>query len=181
MGLINKSHAHRTINNLALPYRSYTHPESTTSQFVAGSQDLLTSPKGYAERRPGFSDTLENVPTAFNNLQRIFGWNTFSGQFVQMACDINASNQAVVYKRVVGVDNSFVSIFTDSTANVFDFVVSNSIVYFSNGNVAKKWSPTIGIENWGISIGSVNSSPGPNGVGTGADVVFSGGTACGQP
>lgn len=171
MGAINKSQEHRTIGNLALPYKSYVHPQSTESMFVTGSQNLMTSPKGYAERRFGFSDTVESTPTTFNNLQRLFSWNRFDGTFIEMACDINASNDAVVYKRVVGQDASFISIFTDTgSSSPFDFLVSNNQVYFSNGHVAKKYNPVNGVSNWGIAIGSVNNATGPNGAGTGTNI-----------
>jgi len=153
--------------------------------FCLGSQDLMTGMNGYCERRPGFANAVESVPTPFNNLQRLFTWDRFDGTFIEMACDINASNQAVVYKRVIGIDNSFVAILTDTTNNAmaFDFVVSNNTVYFSNGNLAKKWDPVNGVSNWGLSIGLMNSSVGPNPVGTsgGNDVSYAGGTAWSSP
>lgn len=167
---------HRSIRSLAIPYESYRSPTATDSNFspgtrvfVPGSKDLMTSAKGYAERRYGFSDAVESTPTTFNNLQRLFTWDRFDGTFIEMACDINSSGFAQVFKRVIGADNSFVSIFADTTSTPFDFIVSNNTVYFSNGNVAKKWTPTAGLTNWGIAIGSVNNATGPNTAGAGAD------------
>lgn len=161
--------AHRVTRSTALPYKSNLSPVSTEACFVTGSQDLLTSIAGYCERRPGFASNLETTPTTFNNLQRLFSWNRFDGTFIEMACDVNSSNQAVVYKRVIGTDSSFVSVYTDTgSATPFDFCVSNNQVYFSNGHVSKKWDPTNGVSNWGIAVGSVNNASGPNLAGNGA-------------
>lgn len=173
--------AHRNVASSALPYRTNQSPTATDPCFVTGSQDLLTSVAGYCQRRPGFSDNVEAVATTFNNLQRLFTWDRFDGTFIEMACQINASGFAQVYKRLVGTDNSFVSLFTDTVATVFDFVVSNNTVYFSNGHVAKKWNPSDGLSNWGIAMSPTSSATGPNGVGTGSDVAFSGGTAWSNP
>lgn len=160
--------AHRVLGNLALPYISNVSPANTDPHFVSGSSDILTSINGYAERRPGFASNVETTPTVFNNLQRLFTWDRFDGTFIDMACDINSSGFAQVYKLVVGIDSSFISIFTDTVNTPFDFVISNNTVYFSNGNVAKKWDPVNGISKWGIA------TPFPTGsvvkfVGTGAN------------
>jgi hypothetical protein len=166
--------AHRNVRNTNLPYKSNVSPIETDPCYVSGSQDLLTSIVGTAERRPGFADSVETTPTVFNNLQRLFTWDRFDGTFIEMACDVNASGQAVVYERIVGSDDSFVAIFTDTVPDVFDFVVSNNTVYFSNGHVAKKWTPTAGVTNWGIAVGSVNNATGPNFPGTAASDVSTG-------
>lgn len=150
--------AHRVLGNLALPYVTNVSPASTDPHFVSGSADILTSVNQYAERRPGFATAVETTPTVFNNLKRLFAWDRFDGTFIEMACDVNAGGFAQVFKRIVGTDASFVSIFTDTAATVFDFVVSNNTVYFSNGHVAKKWDPVNGLSNWGIAVGSVTSS-----------------------
>lgn len=161
--------AHRVLTNLALPYITNSSPTSTDAHFVFGSTDILTSIAAYAERRPGFADSVEVNPTAFSNLQRLFPWDRFDGTFLIMACDINASGFAQVFKYQVGSDTSFVSIFTDTVGTPFDFVVSNNTVYFSNGHVAKKWDPVNGLSNWGIALGSVADSIGPNTAGAGAN------------
>jgi hypothetical protein len=151
--------AHRVLSNLALPYITNVSPTSTDPYYCLGSTDILTSINGYAERRPGFATAVETTPTAFNNLQRLFTWDRFDGTFYVMACDVNSSGFAQVYKMQVGVDLSFVSIFTDTVATPFDFVVSNNTVYFSNAHVAKKWDPINNVSNWGISnaIAPVNA------------------------
>ena len=119
--------AHRNVRNANLPYRSNTSPTGTDPCLITGSKDLMTSIIGYAERRPGFADNVETTPTTFANLQRLFCWDRFDGTFLEMACNINASSQSEVYKRVLGTDNSFSLIYTDTGSNTpFDFVVSNN-------------------------------------------------------
>lgn len=161
--------AHRVLSNLALPYITNISPASTEPHYVSGSTDILTSINGYAERRPGFATAVETAPTTFNNLQRLFTWDRFDGTFFVMACDVNASGFAQVFKMQVGLDVSFISVFTDTQAVPFDFVVSNNTIYFSNGHVAKKWDPANGLSNWGIAIGSVNNAVGPTLTGNGAN------------
>src|SRR5271169_4465726 len=168
--------AHRVLSNTALPYISNVSPSNTDPHYVKGSADILTSINGYAERRPGFATTLEATPTAFHNLQRLFTWDDFQGNFWVMACDINASGFAQIYYLQSGVSASFVSLYTDTSATPFDFVTSNGTCYMSNGNVALKWNSVIGLEKWGIT------APSPSGssslyAGTGTDVPFSGSSA----
>lgn len=161
--------SHRVIKNASLPYVSNLSPTNTNPCFIPGSQDLLTGIVGYAQRRPGFADNMEPTPTTFSSLSRIFTWNRTDGTFIEMACDVVAG-QSVVFKRIVGLDNSFVSIYTDTTSGTpLDFRVSNNTVYFSNGHVAKKWDPINGVSNWGIAIGSINNATGPNRAGNGAN------------
>lgn len=161
--------AHRVLSQTNLPYQTNVSPSDTDPHYVLGSHDLLTSVNGYTERRPGFADSVEVTPTVFNNLQRLFTWDRFDGTFIEMACDVNASGFAQVFKRTVGVDASFVSIYTDTVPTPFDFVVSNNTTYFSNGHIAQKWNPQIGTQNWGIAIGSVNNATGPSTTGNGVD------------
>lgn len=152
----------------------------TDAHYVTGSTDILTSLNNYAERRPGFANAVEGTPTVFNNLQRLFTWDRFDGTFYVMACDVNSSGFAQVYKLQSGTDASFVSIFTDTSPTPFDFVVSNNTLYFSNGHVAKKWDPLNGVSNWGIAIGSINSSVSAY-CGTGTDAGGGGGNVWVNP
>lgn len=162
--------SHRVVRSAALSYISNLSPTSTDPCYIPGSQNVLTAINTYAERRPGFSNAVETTPTVFNNLKRTFTWDRTDGTFYVMFCDVNSSNQAQVFKMLVGTDNSAVSIFTDTgSATPFDFVVSNNTLYFSNGHVAKKWDPVNGVTNWGIAIGSVNNATGPNIAGLGAN------------
>lgn len=135
-----------------MPYRTFVSPTDSTDPFYcSGSQNLLTSIAGYAERRPGFSDTLETTPSSFTNVQRLFAWNRWDGTFIWMLCDVTAST-SVVYKLVVGTDSSFGAVYTDSgSTTAFDFVASDDQCFFSNGHVAKKWDPSNGLSNWGIT------------------------------
>src|SRR6185437_594343 len=85
------------------------------------------------------------------------------GIFYIIANDITASS-FIVYKLAVGTDNSFVSIYTDSGSTTpFDFFNSNDVLYFSNGHVAKKWTPGQGVTNWGITAPSVTPTVGGTG------------------
>jgi len=162
--------AHRNIRDTNLAYISNQSPTVTEPCYVSGSSDILTGINGYAQRRPGFSDAVERTPTVFNNLVREFTWDDFSGNFYVMACNVNIASNSEVYKMQIGVDSSFVKLYTDTSGpNPFDFVVSNNTCYFGNGVVMKKWNPTIGLQNWGIAIGSVNNAIGPNPTGAGAD------------
>lgn len=171
--------SHRNVKHANLPYVSNLSPTATDPCYIPGSQDILTSIAGYAERRFGFADS---DATGFNNLQRVFAWDRNDGSFFKMYCDINGSNQAVVSKFAVGIDSVPSVIYTDTgSSTAFDFVVSNNTVYFSNGHVAKKWDPVNGVSNWGIGIGSVSNAVGPNGVGTGTDVAATSGTAWANP
>ncbi len=174
--------AHRVLTNLALPYQTNVSPTMTDPHFISGSTDILTSINGYAERRPGFSTNVETTPTTFNNLQRLFSWDRFDGTFFIMACDINASGFAVVYKLQVGVDASFVSIFTEpnTTGSAYDFVTSNNTLYFSNGTYVRKWDPINGVTNWGIAAYSAGASVNAY-CGTGADGGAGGTNAWSNP
>src|SRR5579864_3846771 len=96
--------AHRVFRDPAFPYISNTSPLTTDPYFASGSSDILTSIANYAQRRPGFSDSVETTPTTFVNLQRLFTWDRFDGKFFIMACDILANGKAVVYKYQVGMD-----------------------------------------------------------------------------
>lgn len=165
--------AHRVFRSANLPYVSNASPASTDPIFIPGSKDILCTTLGYATRRPGFADYVETTPTTFTNLQNQQCFEFTGGVFVEFANEIT-SNSSVVYKRQIGTDASYVSVFTDAAStNEFQFTASNNTVYFSNGNVAKKYTPANGVSNWGISIGSVNDASteragsGTNGAGSG--------------
>jgi hypothetical protein len=144
--------AHRNLSQTALPYKSYVSPTDSDPFFASGSADILTSSRGYFERRPGFATALESSITTFNSPQRIKTWNRWDGTFIVMLSNINGSNQAEVWKFVVGTDSSFVKLFTDTgSATPHDYVVSNNTIYFGNGNTNRKWDPVNGVTNWGIT------------------------------
>ena len=158
--------SYRHVRNTALPYVTASAPTSTNPQYVDGL-NVLTSYKGYLERRPGFAP-FESTPTQFaGTIQRVFGWRRWGGTFYLMLNEITATNSNV-YKLAIGFDPSFVQIFSSASTNIFDFVVSNNFCFFGNGVDMKKFDGTT-VTNWGISIGTLNNSIGPNTAATGTN------------
>ena len=150
---------HKTVADTALPYVTNSSVISTDPQYIGGS-NVMTSLRQWAERRPGFSQTVETVATAFANLQRQFVWRRWTtpgtakaGKFFWMGCDISGAF-AKVYKMELGVDASAVLLWTSTSAESFDFVNSNNTVYFGNGTDMKKYDGTT-LSNWGITAPSV--------------------------
>jgi hypothetical protein len=142
---------HKGTANCALPYISNSTVVDTSKHFISGSQNILTGLRQWAERRPGFSGV---VYAGFTNLVRDFVWERWvgttphSGLFVRMFCDIQ-NNKAVVLKQVLGIDPIPVVLWTSSSAEPFDFVVSNNTCYFGNGTDMKKYDSST-LSNWGI-------------------------------
>lgn len=144
---------HRVVTDTGLPYITNSSVISTTPQFVEGSKNILTSLREWSERRPGFSKTLEKIASSFVNLQRVIIWRRWvgsspnGGAFIAMFCDIGTFAQ--VLKCQLGVDNSAISIWTSTSSEPFDFVVSNNTCYFGNGTDMKKWDSAT-LSNWGV-------------------------------
>lgn len=142
---------HRVVRNTALPYISNSSITSTDPQFMEGSKNIMTSLRGWAENRPGFS--LNFDPTLFINLQRNFIWRRWTGSspngglFIWMACDIVAGI-AKVYKKIIGVDTAPILLFTSTSAEPFDFVVSSNYCFFGNGTDMMKWDSSR-LTTWG--------------------------------
>ena len=116
----------------------------------------MTSLRQWLERRPGFSQTVEQVASAFSSLQRQFVWQRWTtpgtphaGAFIWMGCDVSGG-QAKVYKYQFGLDASAIFLFTSSSSEPFDFVNSNNTVYMGNGTDMKKYDGT-NFWNWGIT------------------------------
>ena len=131
---------HRYIQGTALAYFPNGSVTTKDPDYIDGS-NILTSQKGYVERRNGFSNYLSDTTFTFSGtIQRFFTWRrwtgasvTLSGSFFVMYNEINAASSKV-YKQLVGTDVYPVLINTDSTSTGgFDFVVSNDFVFFSNG------------------------------------------------
>lgn len=140
---------HRGIDNLALPYISNSSIISTDPQWIPGSTNILTGQQNLSERRPGFSEEFMPPPVGgWHNLQRQYFWRKWNGSFFEMACDIDTV--AKVYKYEIGVDVRAVLIWTSSSAEPFDFVKSNNMVFFGNGTDMKKFDGTT-TTNWGIA------------------------------
>ena len=146
---------YRHIRNTALPYVTASAPTSTNPQYVNGS-NILTSYKGYLERRPGFDTGFESTPTKFaGTIERVFGWRLWGSTFFLMLNEITPT-ASKVYKLAVGTDSSFQLIWTSTSTNIFDFVVSNNFCFFGNGVDMKKFDGTA-VWNWGISIGTTTT------------------------
>lgn len=149
---------HRYITATDLPYVSNDSPTSKDPVWQSGSSNILTSYKGYAERRPGFNYYEADTGFTFSGtVQRFFAWRrwtnasvTLSGEFFVMYSDTSATASRV-YKQRVGTDVYPVLLHTDSTSNLpFDFEVSNNFVFFCNGTDRQKWDGTTKT-NWGIT------------------------------
>ena len=143
--------AHKLTSDTALPYISNSSITSVNPQFITGSQNILTGLLEWAERRPGFSNS---IASGFTNCVRNFPWRRWTGStpnggaFIRMFCDID-SGHAKVYKMIVGTDASPVLIWTSAAVEPFDFVVSNNTCYFGNGTDMKKFDSST-VTNWGI-------------------------------
>lgn len=144
---------HRIVSNTALPYISNASITDTSSHWIPGSQNLLTSLRNRSENRPGFSTVFDSF--AWTNLQRTFVWRRWSnstpngGVFVAMACDVSGG-RAKVYKKLIGVDSTFSLLWNSTSSEPFDFVVSNNTCYFGNATDMKKFDSST-LSNWGIT------------------------------
>lgn len=139
---------HRYITNTALPYVPDSSPTTKTPVFVAGS-NVWTREEGYFERRPGFPTYTTNTFTG--SVVRFFAWQRWNSDFYVMLNETVSTTTSTVYKLKVGTDTTFSAIHSDSTsAEPFDFVVSNNFVYFGNGVDMKKYDGTT-TSNWGIT------------------------------
>ncbi len=145
---------HRTVENTALPYISNSSITSTSPQYITGSLNILTGLQEWLEKFPGFSASIEPSPTAFVNLQRQFLWRRWvssspnGGAFIWMGCDVSGG-VAKVYKMQIGTDGQAQLLFTSTSSEPFDFVVSGNTLYFGNGTDMKKWNSQT-LSNWGI-------------------------------
>jgi len=145
---------HRIVTNTALPYISNASLTSTDPHFLQGSNNILTSLRNWSENRPGFSTTLETAVSSFKNLQRAFQWRRWvgsspnGGAFIWMFCDVTGG-VAKVYKLQLGTDTQAQLLFTSTSAEPFDFVVSNNTLFFGNGTDMRKWDSQT-LKTWGI-------------------------------
>lgn len=148
---------HHVIRNTALPYITNDSPTGQGVSFSDGSSNLLTSVKGYAERRNGFGYWIDATFTFTNDIKRIFTWRrwtgasvTLSGAYLKLWSECS-STVSRVYKQRIGTDVYPSLIHTDSTSALpFEFAVSNNFVFFGNGTDMKKYDGTT-VSNWGIT------------------------------
>ena len=152
---------HHYIRQTALPYVSNGSPTDKDVVFTVSSANILTSIRGYAERRGGFGYHLADTAFTFSGtLQRFFTWRrwtgasiTLSGAYFVMYNDTGAGASRV-WKQRVGTDALPVLLHTDSTSTgIFDFVASNNFLFFGNGVDMQKWDGTTK-SNWGITAPS---------------------------
>lgn len=148
---------HHYLVKTAIPYFPNDSPTSKDVQISEGS-NILTSQRGYLERRNGFGFYEADTTFTFSGtLQRFFAWRrwtgaavTLSGAYLLMFNDTSAAASRV-WKQRIGTDVYPALIHTDATSsNPFDFVVSNNYVFFGNGVDMKKWDGTT-VTNWGIT------------------------------
>jgi hypothetical protein len=136
---------HYFIENPCLPYRTFISPTDKTPSWTSGSSNLLTSLKGYVERRPGFATAVEGTPTTFTGqIVSQFTWRKWGGSFYTMVNEVTGTDSKV-YSFQHGTSTSFTLLHTASaTTNPFGFVESNNTVYFGNGVAGnmKKWDGT---------------------------------------
>lgn len=158
---IAKQLKHRYLRRADLPYVSNDSPTSTDPMWQSGSTNILTTNKGYSERRPGFQAYVADAAFTFSgSLVRFFGWRrwtnaavSLSGKFFVMYCDVSLTSSTVtrVYKQQVGTDTYPILIHTDPTTSIaFDFELSNNQLFFGNGTDMKKYDGTT-VTNWGIT------------------------------
>ena len=161
--------AHRVITNTALPYDVVGNPTDTESALVGGL-NVLTSRRGYIERRPGSTAFESSVTTFTSPIRRLFIWRRWAGSYFVMA-NVVSGSQSIVYKFEIGTDSSFVSLFTSNSAVAFDFIVSNNHVFFGNGTDMRKWDATT-LTTWGITAPATANTVATSGTGITATSGF---------
>jgi hypothetical protein len=143
-------------DNAALRYDVQSSPLNRDLRFVAGS-NVLTSIKGYAERRPGFPSALETgTPTVFTTARRIFGWRKWNGPFYIIVNEVTSS-QSKLYYYIPGLSTVFTLFYTGSSARPYDFVTFNDSLFFANGSDMGQWdgNTTTSASNpgkWGVDF-----------------------------
>jgi len=140
---------YRFVENAALPYDKRVSPITSEPYYVDG-QNILTSIREYAERRPGWATAFETTPTTFaGDILRFFDWRKWNGDTF-ILCNEVTGTQSKVYKLKVGTDVSFVLLLTSATTEPFDFVIAANQLFFTNGTDLKKWDGTT-LTGWGIT------------------------------
>lgn len=149
-----------------LPYKTNTSPVDETPHFVTGSKNVMGTIKGYLEKRPGFSTPVEQALSEIpGKVVRLYTWRRFSGSFFIMASvtTTNPISPSQVWKLEVGVDQSFVMIYADTSSTSafpFDFITSNNFCYFGNQTIRKNMqkfngsdvTPGIHTSLWGLDF-----------------------------
>ena len=163
---------HRSVPNAAIPYAPSQNPISESPSLNAGA-DLIAvidplSSNGWVERRPGWDSKYESgtASTPWTSIQRIYGWRRWNAHFYVML-SVTEGGVAKVYYYDNSSSSQFTALFTSSSAEPFDFTVSDNTLYFSNGTESKKWDGTT-LTKWGIAAPTFPPNAGVNTVaGTG--------------
>ena len=149
---------HKYVTNTAIPYVTNGSVTAKDPEFSDGN-NVLTSIRGYFEKRNGFSTWIADAAFTFSGtVSRIFTWNrwsgasvTLSGAYFAMFSEITLSSTSRVYKYRIGTDWQPTAIHTDTSSAIpFDYVVSNDFVFFANATDMKKYDGTT-VTNWGIT------------------------------
>ena len=149
---------HHYITDTALPYVTNDSPTSKHVEIGAGT-NVLTTIRGYAERRPGFQAYLADTSFTFSgSIQRFCTWRRWTGASVTLSgayfvmYSVITSTASVVYKQLVGTDVRPVWLHQDSTQTAipFEYTVSNDFIFFGDGTDMMKWDGTTKT-NWGIT------------------------------
>lgn len=145
---------HRTIPNTALPYITNTNVIDGRPHYTGGSLNVLTSLKGFVERRPGFLSYAATTQIATGKIKRIFGWQRWDGAYYIMISVPDApTTSCKVYKLKIGTDADWVELTacaeTASGAS-YDFESAANHVFMCNGVKMLKYDGTT-VTNWGAT------------------------------
>lgn len=145
---------------------------SRFDSLIAGQNVELTTRMTLA-RRPGLSPYNSQT---FPAIIRFYEFRKFnaSGEIIHVIAD----TANTVYDATG--PNTRATVLNKSTTNPTYFQGVGNVLYMGNGSQQMAWDAVNPVRNWGIDIGSINTSINEN-VGTGADVAVSGATAWSNP
>jgi len=123
-----------------IPYKTYTSPIDTTPHYTTGSQNILTTSIGFAEKRPGFSNILG---TFVAPPQRLYLWERWD-QTIYLLASIQNGNTTLVQAinltltAQLGIANpQAFTVFSNTGSTIpFDFVVARNLLFFGNSSTA---------------------------------------------
>jgi hypothetical protein len=132
---------------------------------IAGSNMEITNTLTL-KRRPGYtsynSNAVSGVPLAFYS----FKPSSFPGQIFPIV------DTTTEVEYVQAGSTAITTVQAKSVASQTNFCGIGPYLYMGNPNFSKKWDSPLGaqgVTNWGISLGSVSSSIGPNTTGNGVN------------
>lgn len=140
-------YSHKLLTNTALPYISNASVIDEHPRYVGGS-NVMTSIKGYIERRPGFPLYMSN-PFADETVKRVFTWRRWNSDFFVMVSTLTQAGIPKIYKIRVGTDTQFSLLASLSGSDYADYAVANNHVFISNGGSRLKYDGTT-LSEWGI-------------------------------